>query len=1342
MANYNTSANVVLSVNGRQAEKVLNSLQQEASNLTSKLNKAALAGDKVTMKKLQRELTSTNRLINQMQGSAKTAEQVLNRLDKATPRELQKTLRTLQQQLNGIERGSGAWNKHVEKIKRVKEELSRVNSTLSTQQSKWDKMNVWLNNTQTFLVGAAAALTGLVMAGKKAVNTFADMEQEMANVRKYTGMSAQEVESLNEEFKKLDTRTTREDLNRLAQEAGRLGKTSQEDVIGFVRAADKINVALDDLGEGATLTLSKLTGIFGDEERLGTEQALLSVGSVINELSQNCSASAPYIAEFASRMGGVGSQARMTVQEIMGFAAVLDSNNQNLEASSTALSQVIVRIYQDPAKYARAAGIDVAKFSKMVKDDMNGALIYFLETLNKAGNMDVLSPMFKDMGENGSRAISALSTLANNIDQVKAQQEVANEAFTQAISIDKEYNVQNNTVKASLEKARNKVTELAVELGEKLHPVMKFVVSSSTMMMKALNVMVDFFIKYKTEIVTLTVAVAAYNAILLIYNARTALATKTTALFHSVTAVMKGVLPALRILFVPLINTVQYFTNGLQVNLAMQTRWRKAMAAMSLSNWVGLIVAAAAAVYLLATRFKNAASEAEKAYTEIEKDAKESTAVQIKMLDELYNRTQNNKLAIDERKKAIDRLRKIYPDYFKELSDEAILTGKAKDKYLELRDAILEAARVKGREKKIADLESEIVDLQSAYETEAKPWIEKKFKAMQKNMMNPERLENDPDYIAANWTLNVIEKKFKPQIEEKKAVQKKLAGKNVSYQLENDSNKEIGEGLSDTDDDPKTTIPTVEKSDKFQKEKDDKLTAETNNRIAYVTGKKDYLNYLNDMNRINVEYNKKILEREDLTDQERLQYQADYYEAVKKQDEQFRATDEQNVENWYNELTALNRQFYIDGKISKETYNSQNEQLELLRLKKLLSLQEQGSKEQLDLQKQLDDKLIKSMEERRKKTEDEQNKINSFRQQFFSNGSDNEAKYNADLSYLQLAFEKELQAAGDNAQKRLQIEEQFQQAKLTLQQKYGLATTEDNRNAIEKGIGKAVEWLNSDGGKAMTGALDTITSGMSSIFSGMSSMIQAELEQETAAIEKRYDSEISAAEGNTYKVKKLEKEKNREIAKAKNEANKKMFAMQVIQAVAQTAQNAINAFGSAAAVPLIGYLLAPAAAGMAIAAGMIQIASIKKQQQAAQTQGYSVGGFTPDGGVNEPVGVVHAGEWVASQKLVKSPKTRPIIDTLEKIQRNNTIGVINANDVSRSITAPVILANQSQKIPTTEKTTTVVINQNEEYVKTMQKLTERLEKPFVTVATVTGDYGINRAQEQYSKLIKNKSPKK
>ena len=320
---------------------------------------------------------------------------------------------------------------------------------------------------------------------------------------------------------------------------------------------------------------------------------------------------------------------------------------------------------------------------------------------------------------------------------------------------------------------------------------------------------------------------------------------------------------------------------------------------------------------------------------------------------------------------------------------------------------------------------------------------------------------------------------------------------------------------------------------------------------------------------------------------------------------------------------------------------------------------------------------------------------------------------------------------------------------MALAKKYGQEYNDTSKNFLENMTEDITEWLNSDLGQAVQGSFDTLTSGMSSIFSGMTSLIHAELEIQTAAIEKRYDKEISQAEGNNYKVKKLEEQKQKELAKKKNEANKKMFAMQVIQAVAQTAQNAISAYGSAAAIPLVGYILAPVAAAMAVAAGAIQIAAIKKQQQASESQGYAKGGFTPKGGKYEEVGVVHAGEWVASQEMLANPVARPIINALDYAQRTNTIGSLRADDVSRTI-APVAYSTPQQQQPIIvqqqpDGMATAAIVQNtkamQDYADTMKQLQQRLSEPFVTVNTVTGDTGIKQAQDEYSILMRNKTPK-
>ena len=131
MANYNSSATVTLTVNGQQAQQMLAKLQKEASQLEVRIRKASTAGDKATMKKLQKELTSTNRLINQLTNNTKSVETVMARLDKASPKQLQKTLKVLQLELEKIERESSAWNKQQARIRAVKDELQKLNTKLN-----------------------------------------------------------------------------------------------------------------------------------------------------------------------------------------------------------------------------------------------------------------------------------------------------------------------------------------------------------------------------------------------------------------------------------------------------------------------------------------------------------------------------------------------------------------------------------------------------------------------------------------------------------------------------------------------------------------------------------------------------------------------------------------------------------------------------------------------------------------------------------------------------------------------------------------------------------------------------------------------------------------------------------------------------------------------------------------------------------------------------------------------------------------------------------------------------------------------------------------------------------
>ena len=115
--------------------------------------------------------------------------------------------------------------------------------------------------------------------------------------------------------------------------------------------------------------------------------------------------------------------------------------------------------------------------------------------------------------------------------------------------------------------------------------------------------------------------------------------------------------------------------------------------------------------------------------------------------------------------------------------------------------------------------------------------------------------------------------------------------------------------------------------------------------------------------------------------------------------------------------------------------------------------------------------------------------------------------------------------------------------------------------------------------------------------------------------------------------------------------------IQIAQAIAQTAMNALNAYGSVVGIPIVGPALAVVAAAAAVAAGMIQIAAIKKQAQ-AQEEGYYSGGFTGGKRYRKEAGVVHEGEFVANHQAVNNPNVRPMLDFIDKAQRNNTVGYL------------------------------------------------------------------------------------
>ena len=1617
--NIVTNAQVNLNVDGSNAEKKIEGLKTRLKAIKSQMDALRDAGKDnkdPQLRALQKQWEALDKQLKKCQTDAHKVESALKNLDKATPKELNDALRILKRELNSIERGSEAWNKQTQKIRLLQQQISQVNAEMRTSESRFERFNKWLNDSQTLIMGVAAAVTGLVMAGRKAVQSFAEMEQEMANVRKYTGMGEAEIVSLNEQFKNLDTRSGRDELNKLAQDAGRLGKQSQQDVMGFVRAADKINVALDDLGDGATLTLSKLTGIFGDEKRLGTERALLSVGSVINELSQNCSASAPYIAKFASRMGGVAAQAGMTVQQVMALGAVLDTTNQGVEAASTAVAQVITRLYQDTAKYAKVAGLDLKEFSALLKSDANAAFIQFLETLNKAGGMDVLSPMFADMGENGARAIAALSSLAEHIDEVKEQQIVANEAFAEATSIDKEFQVQNTTVLAQMDKARKNVSELAISLGEKLMPVMKYVYSSSSLFLRVLSSIINFILNNSKAIITLTAAIVAYNV-----AAR--MATIRTAGFTAAQTLASVAVKAWRAAV--LLGNAALSLMTLNVGKAT-VAWRAFCMAIK-ANPIGLLVSVITAAVTALIAFRSKTDECSKAMDDAMKSSTsftEQAARERKEIDKLFGALEGAEKGTKEYDNAKKAIISRYGIYLKGLIDEkgeitnlalaydrlafaATKSAQARginaarealdDAYFKEIDNLTEKLRSSLEEMGMDDrrsariitrvsqalaagtkipssVASEINSFQynhmgfwqSAFGDKPSKIIDeiyrrqndyvKRSEKLEKmntrffESMENEELDRQIEYLseqlkempreAISVSFSVADKETADRIAEtiyQRAGNEGLlaktkspaslpdrkgfpgvltlaspisgeagslsifniatipmadAGRSASGILNRkEAEKLLRELLyersarggayedrqapdADAFSNPYSSSKDADKEKRKQeaeaKREAAKRKAEFREGLAairaayekqealliasYASGQSSYLSYLKERNDNEVRYyddSRAFYEQYFSSIKDAyVEDDKDYQNLLRKKEEALQKYNDKRIAYEVNMIKRSEnlqiKKANADAKSADERSLEDEQELQqkitdikLESLRQQQSLYASGTEQWEKLQMQIEDLRQDSMFERERLY---QEKVLEMRRKYdklsaaqrfemetnvldvlLKNEKISLEEYQKWLGQIAKKYSKQLPGSNYRKSKEEQEKERQEERERQLKEiddavNSGMITEDEGKRrkkALDDDDWKSAidgirscgnEWVSmianvADSWKGLWDAiasgsddiLDNVAKAAAATFAGVtaamqmaSEFAQANAKIEIAAIEKRYDREIELAQGNSYITKKLESEKQKKISEIKNKASEASFRMQIIQATAQMIQGAINAYSSTAAIPLIGPALAPAAAAVALAAGAANIALLTKQQEAAKAQGYSKGGYTPDGRRDDVAGVVHAGEWVASQSLLRRPAAAAVIERLEKVQRmgaalsdadvsrvlgfeasarksavdagvaSNVVGMLSQEDASRIVATGAMI----RAAGAADRTAARMESMRSAYTSphdspsgddrallrdlsvVIDRLRRRLDEPFVTVNSVTGPEGIKKANDEYNRMLYNRKLKR
>ena len=1329
------------------------------------------------MQQYDKEIEETNIDIKETKRQMQLVNRTMSNLKTSSIRDLEFSIKAINQQMAGMDRGTEKFKQMQLQAKQLKAELQAVRAEGVAQESWIKRTADTFNRMQGLAISAIAAISGITFTVKKCVEEYAKMDDEMTNVRKYTGQAADEVERMNEDFKKMDTRTPRQKLNQLAEDAGRLGITSTAAIEEFVDGADKINVALgDDLGDKAVSQIGKLAQMFGEDKTKGLRGAMLATGSAVNELAQNSSASAGYLVDFTARVAGVGKQAGFTQAQIMGLASVLDQNMQQDETSATAVQNLLAKMFQDSAKFAKIAGLNVKDFAKTLKEDANGALLQFLAAMRAKGGFADLAPMFEEMKMDGSRATGVLTVLADKLDDIKSAQNLANEAYAEGTSVLNEFNTQNESVQAQLDKAGKKFLDLSISLGEKLYPAARLCLSTASITVRILSEVVDFVIKYRTTILALTAAIIA----LTVAESAHVIKLKAIAFWNNV------------------------------VIAGSKKLWTVLVAHPYMA--VAAAVTALVAVLIDLNRQSDTAAKISKELNDIREEAQKEIVEEKTKLENLRKAAMDETRSLNERYAAISELNRIVPNYnatIDKTTGKYIENKQALDQYIA---SLAHLYEVQGAKKRIQKLSEDKVDLELKKQKVQERYNDAKKAGFGMSYTTSWGATGNTRIDATSHLKSELDD-IKSKLEEKNKILStitKVYGNDIQSQevqkvIDNNKNKGGGGSSGETEKERKAREKAEKKAEaearkreaeakRKQKQAADSIKAETNqllaeNAKAYAEGTKTYQQFVDDRQSIQLSGFEKLKQLFGEESNEYKQLLDNQVSATKQHDDAIQKMNEQTIERErLLKEASIKAQYYdVNSKIYQND-TALNEALyknDVEAMKKRLALYKdrEGSEEWLDLKAEMEQAAL---DHQLQMQEAYQNQLRELRQQFGK--QDIEAEKQMYLNGLENIYKQGIIKEEEYLQIKLDLIEQYADRKAQLEaEDHGAGSTQlkvdrvSNRmvNQAKAEAGDAQSPANASFGgyftsqianyqntmeklkelygndkqnhaaymqaKAQVTAdfLDNMVqqtsaayNGINNILSAASAYAQACSDLEQAKISKNYEKQIAAAGNNSKKKKKLEEKRDKELAAAKSKANKKAMKIEIAQAIASTAMAAINAYSSAAAIPGTGWIMAPIAAGLATAAGMMQIATIKKQHQ-AEAAGYYDGGYTGGNRYRKEAGVVHEGEFVANHRAVNNSSIRPAFDLIDRAQRANTVGSLTADDISRALGAGASAAVVAPIVN--------VSNDNAEVRQSLDgvnfavsRLNKTIENGIKADVSIAGRDGIDRRLKEYHRMLDNK----
>lgn len=1203
-------------------------------------------------------------------------------------------VRKLEQDLKHLTPGTEDFKKKAEELKEAKAQFERIKAEVQQATAALDQVTGSAERAGSALEAAGrksagfwesvkAVVTGNLLTGflgqltgmaKDSVGELLEISDAMTGVEKTSGLAAEKVRELWNDFDALDTRTDKKELLDIAQIGGRLGITDKEQLREFTEEIDKIYVALGDSFQGGleavTTKVGKLKNLFEETKNQNYGEALNAIGSALNELGANGTASEENISDFATRIGQLPGALKPTISQTLGLGAAFEESGIDAEIAASGYS-----------RFMSVAGTNVEAFAKQMRMSAEEAKALFetkpeefflkfaqsMKGLGAEGTAEVL----KGLKLNTLEVQKAVGAAGDNADRFRELMHLAGEAMEEGTSIQEEFNKVNNNTAAIWEKIKKVWKETFTS--DLVQGFFSYIVQALGWLtgvtskagdgVKVFRERIAFLLK---TIGVCVAAVVSYKAAVSIAAVATKQAWQQSLLYNAALKVKTALMQAGRAAALLYAAAKAKWTGNVQ----RATAAMRAFNAIMKANPWGLLAAAIGAgvtAMALFNREQKQALTGQKLHNDAIKEANVQTAVEVNHLQQLLAVAKDVQKPYEERRRAVAELNRLVPEYNGNLTVETAQTEEAKkalDKYVE---SLRAAAREKYL-KAIVDQKAEAL-AKAEYSSleENISWYQKAWNSV-KSMGN----------MSAAYQQNLVSSMENKSKRIKDAEQEL---KTATDQLMKEQAKKVEGSTADTN--PSDTPIVGSDGDKEGKGKAAKA--------------KDYSKEYEAAKRARLEAEQEL--------------QKEIAQGLEESLDKQLATTEQK----YNEKKFKLQQENVTleqeiGTLATEKSNDPNREKTIAEKRKLMELNKQI---EIAYEQQKEQELLQVREkyqtkEAERRVKERSKEIEALRRQKseeiieIQSLEDAKAQLKGQLSERELAQIKTLEAAKKalrvQAEKELleaslknfeeqkqilmgylstltgeakeklkeditQIEDKMLQAREKLDNiKNGQDAKEEK--AADKELEKvdvlgftAKDWedtfSNLDEMSNRFKAVDMVVGAMSNAFSQFAQLQQNLNQKELATYTKNQEQQkqalltrlnqgyISQAQYQK-ELKKLEEEaqaKKKELSLKQFQAQK---AMNMMSIVANTATGIMRAYSDAG--PIAGSVFAAIVGAM----GAVQLGIVAAQQPPSYARGgYTKGlGFKDESG-QEVAGIVHGDEYVVPQWLKKDPEVAQVVEWLE-----------------------------------------------------------------------------------------------